>query len=125
MLCGRFGWDLKYYADVVRQVRPGSAVLSRCAAGSARVCSITPMLCGRFGRGLKTLDELLRKARAGRAVSEEDIPPPVYTAAAHSTPAAPAPAPEQQTDTPTATDERELPERPADVHTYRMACING
>ncbi|XP_043233543.1 coiled-coil and C2 domain-containing protein 1-like isoform X2 [Amphibalanus amphitrite] len=46
----------------------------------------------RFGRGLKTLEDLLKRARAGRAIDEEDIPPPVYTAAAHSTPAATAPA---------------------------------
>ena len=46
---------------------------------------------------------MLKKARAGRAINEEDIPPPVYTAAAHSTPApapAPAPAAEEQADTP-------------------------
>ncbi|XP_037094752.1 coiled-coil and C2 domain-containing protein 1-like isoform X2 [Pollicipes pollicipes] len=57
----------------------------------------------RFGRGLKTLENMLRKAKAGRAINEEDIPPPVYTAAAHSTPEpedgpaeqAPATPPEQ------------------------------
>ena len=53
----------------------------------------------RFGRGIKTINDMLKQANAGRVVNEEDIPPPVLTAAGKK-PETQPPAPVTEEETP-------------------------